>query len=127
VSLSIVSVSRVGRPRPRLPPVDHTSARLEVEWNLELEGFTVDLRHGCFHVYGELVGRAPLMTEQLAWYAAANRSPVQLDLSEVTFMDSGGLCQLLALRQSLPAMRIVAMSTTVQRKLELTGTARLIL
>ena len=93
---------------------------------MELEGFTVDLCDGCFYVSGELVGRAPLMTEQLAWYAAENRSPVQLDLSEVTYMDSSGLRQLLALRQSLPTMRFVAMSATIQRKLEMTGTADLL-
>ena len=81
----------------------------------------MDLRDGCFYVSGELVGRAPLMTEQLAWYAAENRSPVQLDLSEVTYMDSSGLRQLLALRQSLPTMRFVAMSAT-----RMTGTADLL-
>ena len=54
-------------------------------------------------------------------------APFVLDLSEVTFIDSIGLRELLRLRQRVPMLRIVAVNTRIQRLFEITGTAELLL
>ena len=46
-----------------------------------------------------------------------------VDLSGVTFIDSTGLHALIRLHDSLPEMRIIAVSDAVQRLLDLTDTA----
>ena len=48
--------------------------------------------------------------------------PVQLDLADVTFMDSTGLHMLLKLRRSRPQIRVVAVSPMVDHLLARTGT-----
>ena len=73
-------------------------------------------------VSGELdIVSGPRMAQ--SFLKLATRSPVlELDLSEVTFMDACGLRALLWLKQAVPTVRVVAMSQRVERILEITNT-----
>ncbi|MFN8050107.1 MAG: STAS domain-containing protein [Acidimicrobiales bacterium] len=79
-------------------------------------------------VAGEIdMASAPLLEDHLA--VACNAAErVELDLSEVSFMDSQGLRVLLvAQRDSSVPITVVATSPRVRRVLDLTGTAGLLL
>jgi anti-anti-sigma factor len=58
--------------------------------------------------------------------AEANGDRVDIDLTGVAFIDSTGLNTLVRLRNTLPAMRIVAASLRVSRLLELSGLTELL-
>ena len=78
---------------------------------------------------GELDDRSAAATsETVRRLAGVERTaPFDLDLSDVTFIDSVGLRELLRLRQRVPMLRIVAVNTRIQRLFEITGTAELLL
>ena len=59
-----------------------------------------------------------------AWLAAFGRAAIDVDLSGVTFFDAAALRALLTVAKRNPNMRIVKASPSVQRALDLTGTAR---
>ena len=58
--------------------------------------------------------------------AVASGQRLELDLSEVSFMDCRGLRSMLALQHLVPSMRIVAVSPRAERLLTLTDTYRLL-
>jgi len=79
--------------------------------------FTVDVGERCVRVSGEIDSfTAPEMIE-----AVLRSALVELDLSEVTFMDSAGLHALMKLRAERGSLRIVAISPRVKRLLEITS------
>lgn len=73
-------------------------------------------------VSGELdIVSGPRMAQ--SFLKLATRSPVlELDLSEVTFMDACGLRALLWLKEAVPTVRVVALSPRVERVLVITNT-----
>ena len=91
--------------------------------------FSIEQRGDCLRVSGELDDQCAAATaETVRRLAAADpTAPFDLDLSDVTFIDSIGLRELLRLRQRVPMLRVVAVNTRVQRLLEITGTAELLL
>ena len=52
----------------------------------------------------------------------AVRGPIDVDLSNVSFIDASGLRALLCLKHSLPAVRVVALSPPVEKVLNVTNT-----
>lgn len=96
---------------------------------LELPPLDVAMHAGCCHVSGELVGESAVtMSTTLHQLASAEKSAgFDLDLSGVSFIDSVGLRELLRLRHSLPSVQLIAVSGLVRRRLDLTGTAGLLL
>jgi anti-anti-sigma factor len=78
---------------------------------------------------GEFDGRCANATSaavrRLAGIDLTNR--VDLDLTDVTFIDSIGLRELLRLRQLLPMVRIVAVNSRLRRVFDITGTTELLL
>ena len=81
------------------------------------DAFIVETTEGRVKVSGEIdISSAPVMIE-----AVMRAMAVELDLSEVTFIDSTGLSGLINLRNSRGALAIVAVSPQVQRVLERTG------
>ena len=91
--------------------------------------FSIEQQGDCLRMSGELDNRsAPATAETVRRLADAEPSvPFDLDLSDITFIDSVGLRELLRLRQRLPSLRIVAVNPRVQRLFEITGTAALLL
>src|SRR5947207_1826724 len=89
----------------------------------------VVLRGSCFCLSGEFRGDdARTASAELERLTMQNASAtIDVDLSEITFVDSVGLRELLRLRRLLPALRFVAISPLVQRRIDLTGTTGLIL
>ena len=83
---------------------------------------TVEVVDDRVMVFGELdtFGAAKLR-EHLIELGIVAGTAIDLDLSEVTFIDSGGLHALTYLRQSFVMLRVVAMSTRVEQLLALTG------
>jgi len=95
-----------------------------------MEGsFSIEQQGDCLRMSGELDNRSATATaETVRRLADAEPSvPFDLDLSDITFIDSVGLRELLRLRQRLPSLRIVAVNPRVQRLFEITGTAALLL
>lgn len=79
--------------------------------------FAIEVAGGRVKITGEVdITSAPRMVE-----AVMRAMTVELDLSEVTFIDSSGLSGLINLRNSRAALHIVAVSEPVQRVLECTG------
>ena len=85
----------------------------------------LEMIDGCVMVSGVLdMQSGPEMSALLLAVASAQR--LELDLSEVTFMDCGGLHSLLEVQRLVPSMRIVAVSPRAERVLTLTDTHRLL-
>ena len=73
-------------------------------------------------VSGELdIVSGPRLAQSLL-KVATRAQVLELDLSEVTFIDACGLRALLWLKQALPAVRVVALSPRVERVLDITNT-----
>ena len=70
---------------------------------------------------------APVLVEKVLELAGPDRCPLDLDLSQVTFIDSKGLHALIQLRALVPMLRVVACSSQVARVLEITGLTATIL
>src|SRR5687768_16417848 len=85
---------------------------------------TVELCERCGIVIGgELdVLTAPVVLEAVAELAAIDDKPIDIDLTNVSFVDAAGVKALLCLKHSLPAVRVVAASPIVERVLKLTET-----
>jgi anti-anti-sigma factor len=64
---------------------------------------------------------APAAFANILEVAEANGDHVDVDLTEVAFIDSMGLNALVRLRSALPGMRVVAASQRVARLLKLSG------
>ena len=80
--------------------------------------FAVNVSQSRVKISGEIDSlTAPSMIESVLKSTAA-----ELDLSEVTFMDSTGVHALLLLRESRAALRIIAVSPQVQHLLDITNT-----
>ena len=85
--------------------------------------FTVDVSESRVKISGEIdLLTAPSMIE-----AELKSGTAELDLSEVTFMDSTGVHALLLLRESRAALRITAVSQQVQHLLNITNTTDAVL
>ena len=81
--------------------------------------FWIDVSDIRVRVIGEVdLASASKMMEHVFLATCQN-----LDLSGVTFIDSTGLHALIRLHDSLPGLRIIAVSEQVQRLLDLTDTA----
>ena len=95
---------------------------MQVSFNIEKCG-------DCLRVSGELDDRCAAATAETVRRLAGvdPTAPFNLDLSDITFIDSTGLRELLRLRQRVPMLRIVAVNTRIQRRFEITGTAELLL
>ena len=90
-------------------------------------GFSIDMREGRIVVSGELdMASAPAMSESILRLAAATGGQVVLDLSEVSFMGSCGIKELLRMREVL-SLQVVAVSPQVQRVLDITDMSWLVL
>ena len=77
---------------------------------------------------GELDSESALATAATVRRLAADKAArFELDLTEVTFIDSVGLRELLRLRQRLPMLRIVGVSPRIERMFAITGTTELLL
>ncbi|HUP73526.1 MAG TPA: STAS domain-containing protein [Acidimicrobiales bacterium] len=80
-------------------------------------GFSLSVSATRVKITGELdVSTTPSMIE-----AVIKAMTVELDISEVTFVDSTGLHALIQLRNRRSELRIVAISPPVKRLLEMTG------
>src|SRR5688572_11553379 len=78
--------------------------------------FSIEVAEGRVKITGELdISSTPEMIETVM-----RAMTVELDLSDVTFIDSSGLSALINLRNSRAALHIVAVSPNVQRVLECT-------
>ena len=89
------------------------------------DGLTIELIDGRVMLSGELdMQTGPEMSASLL--AVASGQGLELDLSQVSFIDGRGLRALLEVRYVVPSMRIVAMSSRVERILTLTDTHRLL-
>ena len=85
--------------------------------------FTIDVSEGRVKITGNIdLKTTPLMVE-----AVTKAMTVELDLSEVTFLDSTGLYGLIKLRNNRSSLHIVAVSPQVHRVLEVTSLAESIL
>ena len=89
--------------------------------------FSIEQRGDCLRVSGELDDRCAAATAETVRRLAGvdPTAPFDLDLTDVTFIDSVGLRELLRLRQGVPLLRIVAVNSRIQRDFEITGTAAL--
>ena len=91
------------------------------------DGFSIDVCEGRVVVSGELdMASAPAMTEAILRQAAATGGQAVLDLSEVTFMGSCGITELLRMREIL-SRSVVAVSPQVLRVLDITDMSWLVL
>ena len=120
----------MGLARPSLETIDdqllRTQERCEVRFVMGELSF--ERVGSCVRVYGELdASAAGLLHDRVAAFAALSATPLNVDLSEVTFLDARGLSALIQLRDSIPSMRIVDISIQVRRTLEITGTADFVL
>jgi anti-sigma B factor antagonist len=71
---------------------------------------------------GELdLATSPAIEAAVVKLAGPDAFAIDLDLSQITFMDSSGLHSLLRLRALHPSIRVVAASDQVRRLLEITG------
>ncbi|MEO6375399.1 MAG: STAS domain-containing protein [Acidimicrobiales bacterium] len=71
---------------------------------------------------GELdMATSPAVVEAVLKIAGPNRCRLDLDLSQISFIDSSGLHALLQLRAQLPKLRVVACSSQVERLFEMSG------
>lgn len=87
------------------------------------ETFDIEIANCYVRVAGEVdMHTAPTIEDAVMKLV----DPVQLDLGDVTFMDSTGLKVLLKLRRLRPEIRVVAVSPTVEHLLDLTRTRFLI-
>ena len=93
------------------------------------DSFTIEQRGDCLRLAGELDDQCAAATAETVRRLTGGdpTGPFDLDLSDVTFIDSVGLRELLRLRQRVPMLRIVAVNTRIQRVFEITGTAELLL
>ena len=91
--------------------------------------FSIEQRGDCLRLSGELDDRCAAATAETVRRLAGGdpTGPLDIDLTDVTFIDSVGLRELLRLRQRVPMLRIVAVNTRIQRVFEITGTAALLL
>jgi anti-anti-sigma factor len=82
---------------------------------------TVELCEQCGIVIGgELdVLTAPVVLEVVPELAAIDAKPIDVDLSNVRFVDAAGVRALLCLKHAVPAVRVVAVSPTVERVLKI--------
>ena len=83
----------------------------------EHNGFALHVSEHCVKVTGDL----DVMSTPEMIAAVTRAMTVELDLSEVTFIDSSGLSGLINLRNSRAPVNIVAVSENVNRVLEVTG------
>jgi anti-sigma B factor antagonist len=75
---------------------------------------------------GELdLTTSPVVDDAVVELAGPDRL-IDLDLSQITFMDSSGLNALLRLRETVPTLRVVAVSNQIRRLLEMTGLTTLL-
>ena len=93
------------------------------------DSFRIEQQCDRLRIAGELDGQgataAAETIRRLAGIDLTNR--VDLDLTDVTFIDSIGLRELLRLRQLLPMVRIVAVNSRLRRVFDITGTTELLL
>ena len=93
------------------------------------DSFRIEQQGDCVRMSGEFDDRCAIATSEtvrrLAGIDLTNR--VDLDLTDVTFIDSVGLRELLRLRQLLPMVRIVAVNSRLRRVFDITGTTELLL
>ena len=95
---------------------------------MEFAPLRIDVIYERVIVAGEIdMSTSPVIVETVLALAGPARRPIDLDLSQVTFMDSKGLHALLQIRTQLPTLRVVALSKQVARLLELTGLTTTIL
>ena len=94
-----------------------------------MQPLSIEQRGDGLRMSGELADRSAVATAATIRRLAGvdPTAPFDLDLSDVTFIDSVGLRELLRLRQRVPMLRIVAVNTRIQRLFEITGTAELLL
>ena len=91
------------------------------------DSFRIEQHSDCLRLAGELDGRGATATAETIRRVAAIDRPVDLDLTDVTFIDSIGLRELLRMRQLLPMVRIVAVNSRLRRVFDITGTTELLL
>jgi anti-anti-sigma factor len=91
--------------------------------------FNIELRGSCLRMSGELDDvSAPATSSTVREFAAAHgTSRIELDLTDVTFIDSIGLRELLKLRNGFPGLHIVAVNPRIERLFAMTGTTELLL
>ena len=88
-------------------------------------GLTIEVIDARVMVSGEMdMQSGPEMCAALLAVASGQR--LEVDLSEVSFMDCRGLRSLLEVQHLVPSMRVVAVSPRVERVLMLTDTHRLL-
>ena len=94
-----------------------------------MQALSIEQRGDCLRMSGELDDRSAVATAATIRRLAGvdPTAPCDIDLTDVTFIDSIGLRELLRLRQRVPTLRIVAVNTRIQRLFEITGTAELLL
>ena len=86
-----------------------------------LDRLNIEMIDGRVMVSGELdLQTGPEMSASLLAVASGQR--LEVDLSEVSFIDGRGLRSLLEVQDLIPSMRIVAVSSRVERVLMLTDT-----
>ena len=87
----------------------------------------VDVYYESVIVSGQLdAWSSPTMIEAVLDLAGPGPSAIDLDLSDVTFLDSAGLRALTELTRKLPTMRIVAVSRQVMEILSMTAMTDLV-
>ena len=93
------------------------------------DSFRIEQHGDCLKLAGELDDRCAMATAETVRRIAGIdlTHSVDLDLTEVTFIDSIGLRELLRLRQVLPMVRIVAVNSRLRRMFDITGTSELLL
>jgi anti-anti-sigma factor len=93
------------------------------------DSFRIEQHGDCLRLAGELDDRCVMATAETVQRLASIdlTQPIDLDLTEVTFIDSIGLRELLRLRQVLPMVRIVAVNSRLRRVFDITGTSELLL
>jgi len=93
------------------------------------DSFHIEQRGGCLKMSGELDDRCAMATsETVRRFAGIDLTgSVDLDLTDVTFIDSIGLRELLRLRERLPMLRIIAVNSRLRRVFDITGTTELLL
>ncbi|MEO5841576.1 MAG: STAS domain-containing protein [Acidimicrobiales bacterium] len=91
--------------------------------------FSIEQSGDCLKMSGELDDQCAVETSAtVRQLAGVDRTePFELDLRDVTFIDSIGLRELLKLRKRIPTLRIVAVNPRIERLFAITGTAHLLL
>ena len=84
---------------------------------------------GLIRLAGELVGdTASLASDQVRRVAASSQAAtIDVDLNDVTFMDSVGMRELLTLKRTVPSLRVVAVNPRLRRTFDITGITELLL